>query len=249
MNARVGTCCNDPLSAMYRPALLLALLASLLLTSCGMLEGSSRDSHYHRRFFPTIQYIHHPDTVRVDDDARLSDVRRAWSVSHLQRTGSGNFSPHGYTTSATLMSRELVEMSLDYGVGTADLSADLRDQMRDQEMEAYRDFVWFTVYMFVPNRRPYTLGDVNLGGAGSRVELVIDETRYRPDRIVGSDLMRELTIDGSEVFQRGNQVAFPRYVEGDDILEGAEEIRLIVSPSGVRGDELWFSWRIRDTDA
>ena len=234
---------------MSRSALPAALLAAFILSSCAMFEESSRDAHYHRRFFPSIQYIHHPDTVKLDDEATLGDVRRAWSVRYIQRTGSGLYSPSGYHTSATLLSRELVEMSLDHGVGTANLSPELREQMVSNEMEAYEDFVWFDVYMFVPNRRPYTLGDVNLGGAGSRVYLVIDDTRYRPEQVTGSDLTRELTVDGSEVFQRANHIAFPRYVEGEDILEGAEELRLVVVPSGVRGDELWFQWRIRADEA
>src|SRR5690625_5746919 len=94
--------------------------------------------------------------------------------------------------------------------------------------------------MFVTNRRTYTLGDVNLGGAGSRVYLVIDDTRYRPEHVRGSDLTRELTVDGSEVFQRANHIAFPRTAGGRAILTGAEDLRLLLLPTGLAGVSRWF---------
>lgn len=161
----------------------------------------------------------------------------------MQRAGWRNYSPRSLSTSATLWSRELVELALKYDVGTSDLSPDLRERMEEREEEAYKSQISFDVFMFVPAARGYSLSDVVLGGAGSRIVLQVDDERFSPpSHISGSDIL----VGGQSVFQRANHITFPRVVDGHDILDGAEEIRLFVFTSGTPSDELSFTWRITE---
>lgn len=219
-------------------------LSLLLLAACGTLgsESGVDDPQYHRHALPSVAMIPHPDSITADPDETMSRVRRKWSVRYLQRSGSRDYAPLGFTTSATLWSRELTEFSLRREVGTSDLSPDLQESMRAREVEAYESQVSFDVYMFVANTTRTSLSDVRLGGPGGRVVLQVDDERYSPSSITGSGIL----VAGHSVFQRVNHVTFPRIVDDRDILDGAEEIRLLVSTSGVPSDELAFTWRIRD---
>jgi hypothetical protein len=227
------------------------LALTLALSGCGMLGGADRHdrtvSDYYNQYLPTVRQIHHPDTVRADDDTSFRQLIDAWSVNHTVRTGRRDFGPGNYSSFATLWSRELSIRSAEIGLGLGDVTADVRSRALDQQMERYDEVLAFEVHLFVPVRQGYTTTDTQLRASGMHIVLQDDRgNEYRPIR-VDSDAPEEFQVLPSErpVYHRINRLYFERRPDDIDILENVESLRLVVRTAGTRTDEIWFTWRFQ----
>ncbi len=232
----------------YSAGLLLLLLTTVLISGCGLLSGDSTRmgmSEFYNLYLPLIRTIPHPDSTAAEPDDRLNDVRLRWSVNHTKRVGQRDYAPYGFTSFATLLGRDLIEHSLDRQL-TGDLSPDLQERLQEEQRERADGSIVFDVHLFVPAVRGYDISDTALRGAGASVILEVgDGERYRPSNIV-SDLVEHYQIGAgtAPVYHRLNQVYFPREVDGRDILDDVESIRLIVRMSRGPSTELWFRWEV-----
>lgn len=221
----------------------------MLLPACGLLGGDRAQmdmTDFYNLYLPLVRDVAHPDSVVASDDDRLSDVRLRWSVNHNRRYGSADYSPGNYTSFATLWSRDLAERTLQREI-TGDLSPDLQERLHAEQNDRIEESVVFDVHLFVPATRGYDLSDTNIRGAGATVILeTTDGTSYRPSHIE-SGIVERYQMGPSDVpaFYRLNRVYFPRTVDGIDVLDGADQLRLIVRMTRGPSTELWFTWRVR----
>jgi hypothetical protein len=233
-----------------RALLISALVAPLLLAGCGLLGGGGdgvrlTPSDFYNQYLPVVRTVHHPDSSFTERDISFGELRRMWSVNHTQRTGPRDYSPGNFSSFATLWSRDLSARTASLRMGLGDLSEDVRERVMSEQMEQYEEVVAFEVHMFVPATRGYTVSDTHLRAAGMSITLQDDQrNEYRPFR-VESDAAEEFQMMPSQVpvYHRSNRVYFERNQNGTDILEGVENLRLVIRTSGTRTDELWFSWR------
>ncbi|MFW5972861.1 MAG: hypothetical protein ACOCTG_02630 [Bacteroidota bacterium] len=235
---------------MNRLLILILILASIAVSACALLDNDRYApmgiSDYYNMYLPILRTIPHPDSSMMGDDPTLSDVRRAWSVNHVQRRGARDFSPGRFSSFATLWSHDLAQLTLRHGVGISDLSPDVQERMREEQESRYEGGVLFDVHVFVPSTQGYDISDTSLRGAGVAVELVTnDGNRYTPSAIeVGIVEQHRMDANDVPVLHRLNRVYFDRYVDDRDILSDVESIRLVVRNSGRSTDELWFRWDI-----
>lgn len=230
-------------------ALVLAAPMLVAVSGCGLLGGSDRlqrsAGDFYNQYLPVIREIHHPDSSSADNDISFNALRDQWSVNHTVRFGRRDYSPSNFSTFATLWSRDLSARSAALQLGLGDVTEDVRERAMGEQMDRYEDVLAFEVHMFVPAARGYTVSDTHLRSAGMNIVLQDDQrNEYRPVR-VESDAVEEFQMMPGDVpvFHRTNRVYFERRPDGQDILEGVQNLRLMIRTSGARTDELWFSWR------
>lgn len=204
-------------------------------------------SDFYNMYLPLVRQVPHPDSLVERDRESMNQVRLRWSVNSHQRHGRREYAPGSYSSFATLWSRELALTTLDRGI-TADLSPDLKERMEADQEERYRSGVIFDVHLFVPAVAPYDPSHTSLHGGGASVDLEInDGAIYRASTIEVDYVDRyEMGRQTLPVYHRLNRVYFDRYVDGVDILEDAEQLRLIVRVARGISTELWFTWEIEE---
>lgn len=232
----------------FKPGPLLFLIIGVSVAGCGILGGDRTQlgmSDFYNLYLPLVRDIPHPDSLVVQSDERMYDLRMRWSVNHNRRIGTRNYSPGGFTSFATLLAPGLVNHSLGREI-TGDLSPDLQERLSREQQERMEGTLVFDVHLFVPASPAYDLAETSLRGAAVSVVLDVgDGERYQPSNVV-SDITEQFQMGPSQIpaYYRHNQVYFQREIDGVDILDEIEEIRLIVRMSRGSLTELWFTWAV-----
>jgi hypothetical protein len=236
-------------------ALQLTLLSAaclVLLSGCALLHGGDPSrldySDFRSIHLPMVRQIHHPDTVRIDDDVSFKDLRLQWSSAHNQRFGARRYAPSGFRTFATLWSRELAQVGGSYQVVIDDLSPDLQERMRARTTEAYASTLMFEVHMFVPSDMIRDVSETNLRGSGSQVRLELGTGETLSASAIEPSAVEVYEVPGPSrnVVYRLNRVYFDRKDGERDRLEGVESARLVVVTVNGSNSELWFEWRFAE---
>lgn len=236
------------------------VLVVLLLAGCA---GGSRyafDEAYVARSYlsPEADVPNHPDSlVRVavqekeyqvdfELDRSFEQLMRDWSATWIsQSSGRASSTRLPYRSFATLWSRDLSIAALAAEEGVEGLSKDLALERIDQREKEYRQSIQIDLYRFVGS--PPTGGGINstlVGRPGSFIRLEDDQGRdYRPTQVENSP-PRETTVAGEPVIYRRNTFIFPRQVDGRDLLDDVERLRLYINQSG--GGRYYFTWTWED---
>jgi hypothetical protein len=242
-----------PLARIQRSERKLVLLLALGLL-IGLIGGCSSSSETYRvdegdlaeRYLPTTQRLdHHPDSVQAvtiteeDDRLKYESSRsypalwRKWSSTYRTiGTGRARQQPLSY---ATFWGLELSLASLRAEGAfslTKDRARDLVETRRKENQSIIQiDVVWFA-----------SEGRTDLTGPGAQVELVIGKEKYRAEKEDQSPLREAFLDSGQTGLYRRNIFYFPRVVDGEDILNGVDEIALEVRPTSAGGDRVQFRW-------
>jgi hypothetical protein len=223
-------------------------------TGCAMFGAAdparTSATDFYNRYLPIVRQVHHPDSVVTGGDVSFREMRARWSVNHSRRFGGREFASSGFSTFATLWSRELSVRAAERELGLGDLSADVRDRAISQQMDRYAEVLTFDIHMFVPAVRGYSSTDTDLRTAGVNIILQDDrQNQYRPIEVVaGMPEHHQMMTTQPPVYYRPNQIIFYRAPEGTDILAGVESLRLIIRTAGPSADEVWFSWQFSPSD-
>jgi|GEM_PF-2740951 len=234
-----------------RQAVLLLSVGVLLLAlaSCTFLRSGSTDrvttsTLVSQRFPASPATVPHPDSLR---EGRASDSyyqqQIEWSVRHRTPMADRRFASDVHTTFATLWGRELVEASLIHEMNINNLSDDVAERIRAQELLQYRRLVRIRVHMFVDRRAPEAVFSTDL--RPPRVDITLraaDGTRHRPVRTLSGGVETYQQTSSSPVMlYRVNDLYFERVDDSDDILD-TDDLQLRVRyPANPLGD-LYFEW-------
>lgn len=222
-----------------------------LIVGCGGSDNLySRDvSDLAERSLPSVRQTHHPDSLRrlsiVEESDRIRfELRESYQRMHEKWSSSFRFStarrdPLRPLTYATLWSKELSLAALEAEEGISSLTKDEARSMIEKQEEAYQETLQIDVYWFSgPDGTPIT-------GPSAQVRLRDGEgNSYRPVRDEHSPLRDAFILGRSTVLYRRNIFYFRREVEGRDILEGGDGLRLTVTPNA--GDRVEFRWSWAD---
>jgi hypothetical protein len=211
-------------------------------------------------YLPTVARVsYHPDSVRqlhiveTEDQIQLkleesfASIVRRWS-STWRGSGAGRLrNATSLRTFATLWSQELSLAVLQAERGINGLSKSLARQLIAERRAEYDSLIQIDVYRFVGS--PETGGGLSqtwLERAGTRIVLRDGNDRsYRPTRIESSNLQDGFSARGSTVPFRRNFIYFKRVVDGRDILEDTDQLRLEVRGIG-DGAGYHFRWFFND---
>lgn len=237
--------------ALSRSAALLVSVALLLLGSCTFLRSGSTDrvtasTLVAQRIPASPVSVPHPDTVRTDSETYY-EQQMDWSARYRTPFTGRFFESDVHTTFATLWSRELVEASLVHEIGIADLSDDVAERIRAQELLQYRRLVRIRVHMFVNRRAPEAVFSTDL--RPPRVDITLrgaQGERLRPVRTLSGGVETYQQTSSSPVmFYRVNDLYFERTAGDADILD-TDDLQLRVRyPANPLGD-LYFEWAFAD---
>lgn len=239
------------------PALLVGtILVPLLVVGCAGPEAmyTADQKNIAEGYLPRMRAVpHHPDSLRdvtlVEKDNQIElqlsssyeQMLRNWSSTWQQVQGRTPTGSRSYRSFATLWSRDLSVASLEAEAGISSLTKEVAlRHLREREAQ-HDSTLQIDVYRYQSS--PAGRGDLSetrLGVPGRRIQLRDDAgNRYRPLR-VESTPVREVFFNSGTVLVRRNTVFFDRVVEGKDILNNVETLRLWVQESF--GDDYYFSW-------
>lgn len=144
-------------------------------------------------------------------------------------------------TYATLWSKELSLAALEAEEGTSSLSKKKALARIEEQRQQYRKTLQIDVYWFSgPDGTAIT-------GPGARVRFEDGQSNsYQPVREENGPLRDASVFGGHSALYRRNIFDFKRQVDGRDILEGVNELRLTVSPTGGPIVEFRWSWKDRE---
>lgn len=227
--------------------LVLLLAAGLLMGGCSSSSEtySVDEGDIAERYLPATQRLdHHPDSVQAititEGDDRLkyessrsySALWRKWSSTYRTvGTGRTRQQPLSY---ATLWGLELSLASLR-AEGAFSLSKDRARDLVETRRKENRTTIQIDVVWFASE------GGTNLTGPSARVHLVAGDEKYRPEEEDRSPLRETFLDAGRSDLYRRNVFYFPRIVDGEDILDGIDEIALEVRQTNARG-RVQFRW-------
>lgn len=214
---------------------------------------SANETRIAQRFLPHVRDIpHHPDsmkavkvvekehTVEFQMETSFGTMLRHWSATWESQSTSSSSRGLPYRSFATLWSLDLSVASLQAEEGVQGLTKDVALRRIRERKAGYDSTLQVDVYRY--HNSPRLSGDVSemqLTGAGQRVVLRDDErNEYRPIQSESTPI-REGFVQGGGVLYRRNTFLFDRVVEGKDILNNVEELRLWVRGFG---DDYYFSW-------
>lgn len=239
--------------ALFRSAALIVFVAAMLLvfTSCTFLRSGSTDrvtpsTLVAQRIPASPVSVPHPDAVRADRGSYFQQ-QMDWSVRYRTPFVDRSFESDVHTTFATLWSQELVEAELIHEIGITDLSDDLAERLRTQELLQYERLVRFRVHMFVDRRAPEAAFSTDLRPPRVDIQLrAANGERYRPTRTRSGGIETYQQTSSSPVMlYRVNDLYFER-VDGDDDILDTDDLQLRVRyPANPLGD-LYFEWDFAD---
>ena len=234
-------------------AALIVVVAAVLLffTSCTFLRSGSTDrvtpsTLVAQRLPASPVSVPHPDTVRADRGSYFQQ-QMGWSARYRTPFVDRSFESDVHTTFATLWSRELVEAELVHEIGIADLSDDLAERLRTQELLQYERLVRIRVHMFVNRRAPEAAFSTDLRPPRVNIQLrTANGERYRPTRTRSGGIETYQQTSSSPVMlYRVNDLYFKRIVDDADILD-TDDLQLHVRyPANPLGD-LYFEWEFAE---
>jgi len=237
------------------PARLLGLflLAAVIAVGCsGGGSGYYVDSgEIADRYLPPTRTVDaHPDTLddvslkeredgrpKIEMESGYKSLLLKWTTSYEVLSGRRPRQPLTY---ATFWSRELSLASLDAESGASTLSGDQGWKLIEQREREYKSFIQIDVYWYGRDRI--------VAGPGTRVQLKdLDGNTYEATRDEYTPLRETSLRNGQRALYRRNTFYFERVVDGKDILEGTQGIRLEVNQTG--SGERWFTWEWDDPEA
>jgi len=202
-----------------------------------------------QRFLPSERTVHHPDSLRAltitEEDNKLQyqldqgyqSLIEKWSSS-FRSVGTGQ-SPQSRTF-ATFQSLELAFVGLQPEMGILGLRKEQAQDLIDERRKKYADQIRIDVYWFAGRTM-----DGIITGPSARTELEVGDRTLRPVRSDHGPL-REAYVTGGEIaLYRQNTLIFPRVVEGTDVLENAERVRLAVRRTGSSSQKA-FMWQWKE---
>lgn len=238
----------------FSGGLALLLVLGLLIGGC-LGSGETYDvdeGDMAERYLPTTQHLdHHPDSVQAltiteeddqfkyESDRSYSALLRKWSTT-FQNLGTGRTrqQPLSY---ATFWGLELSLASLR-AEGALSLSKDQARDLIKERRKQHQTTIQIDVVWFASEGRP------NLTGPSARVRLVAGDETYQTEKEDRSPLREAFLDSGQTDVYRRNIFYFPRFVDGEDILSGVNEIALEVRQINAR-DRVQFRWEWEPTQA
>ncbi len=235
----------------------LSLLLAAALMGCAGSESPFRvnESEVAQRFLPYERTVpHHPDSlinVRVVERENTYEIQletsyrrmvEEWSSTWQSRSSRSASRRRSYHSYAMLWSLDLSIASLQREVGLSGLTKDLARQRLTERRAAYDSLLQIDVYRYQgsPRVRRGDLSETALTGPGHRLVLQDGQgNEYGPVREESSP-PRDGFIQGETVLYRRNTFFFDRVVDGKDILNNVQNLRLWVRESF--GDDYYFSW-------
>lgn len=189
----------------------------------------------------------HPDSVRrlsiVENEERIRfKLEENYQQMHLAWSSSFQFASarreiRRPLTYATLWSKELSLAALEADQKISSLPKDKALDLLEKRRKEYQDVLQVDVYWFSgPDGSPIT-------GPGARVQLRDGEgNSYDPVEEESGPLRQANLVGGNAALYRRNIFYFERDVDGRDLLEDVDELRLSVNPTGSVGS-VQFQWR------
>jgi len=241
----------SPLRLPFPRAALVVGAALLVFTSCTFLRSGSTDrvtpSTLVAQPIPTSPVsVPHPDSMRADR-ASYFQQQMDWSAGYRTPFVARSFTSDVHTTFATLWSRELVEAELIHEIGITDLSDDLAERLRTQEVLEYKRLVRIRVHMFVNQRAPEAAFSTDLRPPRVNIQLrAANGERYSPIRTRSGGIETYQQTSSSPVMlYRVNDLYFERMVDDADILDtDALQLRLRYPANPL--EDLYFEWEFTE---
>jgi hypothetical protein len=241
---------RSPLASRLLIALAVGATVLLGVVGCGGSGGLySRDVGYlAEQYLPTTRRADaHPDSVRhlsiVTEDEQIKfeldedyqDLHTRWSCTFQVTTASG--SVHQPLTYATLWSKELSLAALQADRGITSLTRDQALKMIEEREEEYQNLLQIDVYWFSgPD-------GTAISGPGAQVRLRDGQgNTYRPVRDDHGPLREAFITGGNSALYRRNMFYFKRTVDGRDIIDDIETLRLTVAPTAAPRVRFEWTW-------
>ncbi len=245
-------------AAAYPYGLVAVLVACAMAGCAGGGRYAVDETYIARSYLPHAAAVpSHPDslgTVEIREKEYQVDFDLDRSFERLMRDWSATWISHGsgrsfngrlpYRSFATLWSLDLSIASLAVEEGVEGLTKDLALDRIAQRKKEHRQFLQIDLYRFAGSPPTGGVGGTLVGRPGSFIRLEDDQGReYRPERVDNSPL-REATVAGESTLYRRNTFVFRRQVDGRDLLDGVEWLRLYISQSS--GERYYFTWSWED---
>lgn len=200
------------------------------------------------RTLPGIRYADaHPDSLQrlsiiEENDHVRFDLAESYQRMHENWSSKFQFAtarrtPTRPLTYATLWSKDLSLTALEAEERVSTLPKEKALARIEKARKEYQKTLQVDVYWFTgPNGTSIT-------GPGARVRLHDGQgNSYRPTREKDVPLRDAAILGRFSIFYRRNILYFERKRNDRDILEGVDELRLTVSPTGGPTVEFRWSW-------
>ena len=237
---------------VYRFVSLLIAAGCLLVATagCGGTDrlASPNVTSIAERTLPGTRYTDaHPDSLRdlsiVEGSDRVRfELRKSYQRMHENWSSKFQFAtarrnPTRPLTYATLWSKDLSLTALEAEERVSSLPKEKALARIEKARKEYQKTLQIDVYWFTgPNGTSIT-------GPGARVRLHDGQgNSYRPTREKDGPLRDAAILGRFDILYRRNIFYFDRVRKGRDILEGVDELRLRVSPTGGPNVEFNWSW-------
>lgn len=190
----------------------------------------------------TLAIVEEENKIDIQLDRSYEQLMRDWSVTWVSQSARRTFdASRSYRTFATLWGLDLSIASLAAEEAVDALSKDLAQKRVAQRRQEHQQVLQIDLYRFIGSP-PFGrgIGSTLVGGPGSRVTLRDGQgNRYRPDR-VEHEPPTEAYIAGNRTLYRRNTFYFQREIDGRDLLDDVQELRLYVNQSP--GGRYYFTW-------
>ena len=196
---------------------------------------TTRQADAHPDSVRNLSIITEDETVKFELDEDYQDLHTLWSCTFQVTTASG--SVRQPLTYATLWSKELSLAALQADRGITSLTRDQAMKMIDEREQEYHELLQIDVYWFSgPDGTP-------ISGPGAQVRLRDGQgNTYRPVRDDHGPLREAFITGGNSALYRRNMFFFKRNVDGSDLLDDTETLRLTVSPTAAPRVRFEWAW-------
>ena len=211
--------------------------------------STEADAPSHPDSLALVNIAEKENKIDLQLDRSYERLMRDWSATWISQSSYRSFNSRlAYKSFATLWSLDLSVASLIAEEGIEGLSKDLALERIAQRKEEHRQVLQIDLYRFIGS--PPTGGGISstlVGRPGSRVWLRDEDgNEHRPER-VENGAPREATVAGQRAIYRRNTFIFRREIDGRDILEDVETLRLYVNQSS--SGRYYFTWTWEDVRA
>lgn len=193
----------------------------------------------------TVAIVEKENNIDIEFDRSYERLMRDWSATWISQSAGRTFdASRSYRTFAILWSLDLSIASLAADEGVEGLSKDLAQERIDRRMEEHRQVLQIDLYRFVGSPPGGGVSSTLVGRPGSRVVLRDGQgNTYRPSR-VENEPPAEAVIAGERALYRRNIFFFQREQDERDILDGVEQLRLVINES--TSARYYFTWTFDD---
>lgn len=200
-----------------------------------------REMPYHPDSMRYVALTEEESTYNLELEKKYETLWRKWSSARRVEMGQlTHRSGYDHRSFATFWSLDLSIASLERELGIRSISKDLAGEHIEDRKEEYGDIIHIDVYSYADASET---SDTRLGTPGRQVSLV-DKTSgdtYDPIHSEANIPQEAFHPDRTVVYRR-NIFHFEREVDGEDILENTESLRLMVEV--IDGDNYYFTWSL-----